>query len=194
MKKTARKLTQYFLVFAMSLTLAACASKNPYERKTGDGGNLLRHSSSQSRIDLNPQEQAQFAQIRSQIYSHNLASDWVGLAQKSMKLLEFTAIQIDPVLMHVEAEKNSNVISSWRQIGRALWKTKLPLPAKPDHTQIKALVTIQPRPAESSMLVSVRFEETVWDSNGDAKSRIITEPDLYHRFFKNYEQLIAALG
>lgn len=172
----------------LSAALTGCANKNPNERQTGNGGTLLRYSSSQSRLEMTPEQQAEYQRNRSRVYNHVSNPDWLMLSSESIKRLEFIEVKIDRETGQVEAEQNVKLISSLRQVGRALWKSQLPMPAKPDHKQVKALIAIAPK-TPSSTLVSVRFEETVWDSNGDAQSRTVSEPVLYQKFFETLESL-----
>ncbi len=57
------------------------------------------------------------------------------------------------------------------------------LPAKPDHQNTTALVTVVPSTTGPGVLVRVRFDNTVWDSGDNSKTKIVLTKETYDDFF-----------
>lgn len=171
----------------LCLSLFACASSDPNERTTGKGGSLIRYSSTQKYINLNEKERAGYEQLRLRAYAGDDIPAMLDKASSALKAMQFAAVSTDLAAGMVEAEKNQVLADQWRQLTRGLLKAKIPLPARPDHSHIKAIVNIRPQAKENRLQVALKLEETIWDSNGDSKTKIILEPKMYQDFFSRLE-------
>ncbi len=58
------------------------------------------------------------------------------------------------------------------------------LRAKPDHETTRALVTVHALSGVTA--VHAEFITTIWDSKGDSKTRVVTDPQVYNSFFAKF--------
>lgn len=84
----------------------------------------------------------------------------------------------------VQAGRSEVLVPKWREVLRGVLKTKLGmLPARPDHQYTTALISVRPAADGQGAQVRVRFDNTVWDSNGDSKTQTVVEQAAYDAFF-----------
>ncbi|WP_139167292.1 hypothetical protein [Chromobacterium sphagni] len=127
-------------------SLAACSTPNPNEWVTGDGGSrLLKLGSKQVTVDLTPAEQQTLAQIQDKTYQRVQAPSAVNASTSALQAMGFKPVKADIETMPVEGELNRVVGVRWREAIRAIFKAKgIPLPAKPDHESVSAMVMVRP--------------------------------------------------
>lgn len=65
-------------------------------------------------------------------------------------------------------------------------------PAKPDHERISAVVAVKAGADGQTTLVRARFDSTVWDSNGDARTKTVLQRDVYEGFFTVVDAALCA--
>jgi hypothetical protein len=174
------------------LTLCACASAPPpNERKTGSGGHMLRYSSSQVSVDLTDAQRETLKQLRDRVYAQTPQGRALDAVAAALKQQGFAPVTVDPDTGIVEAERNRVLVPKWQAILRGVLRARIGgLLAKPDHERVAAIVAVRPaeiaatsrRPAAGS-LVRVRFDRTVWDSNGDARTETVLQREFYGDFF-----------
>ncbi|MEW6640948.1 MAG: hypothetical protein AB1586_10625 [Pseudomonadota bacterium] len=163
--------------------LAGCAHKAATERVTGDCAIALvgKCSSKQVTTDLTAAEQAQLAPLQTRRVSQSVAQA-LAAAAAALKSDGYEQVTVNAAAGLVQGEKNHSLSSQGSKLVRAVLNAKLPmLRGKPDHETTRALVTAQPH--GGAAMVHVEFVTTVWDSKGDAKTRIATEPATYNGFF-----------
>ena len=163
--------------------LAGCAHKAANERVTGDCAIALvgKCSSKQVTTDLTSAEQAQLAPLQTRRFGLAPAQA-LSAAQAALKADGYEQVSANAAAGLVQGEKNRSLSSQGAKLVRAVLNAKLPmLRGKPDHETTRALVTVQPQ--GGAVTVHVEFVVTVWDSKGDAKTRMATEPAAYNSFF-----------
>ena len=163
--------------------LAGCAHKAANERVTGECAIALvgKCSSKQVTTDLTTAEQAQLAPLQNRRIGLPLARA-LSAAEAALKADGYEQVTVNAAAGLVQGEQNRSLSSQGSKLVRAVLNAKLPmLRGKPDHETTRALVTVQP--SGGAALVHVEFVTTVWDSKGDAKTRVATEPATYNGFF-----------
>jgi hypothetical protein len=189
--KSDKHIPALLLAIAVGATLAGLAADagaaDDNAEKTGDGGRFLRHSSSQFRVELTPEESARYQQARDRVLHNVSVTTAMQACQQVLEKMGYGKPEVDPEFQFLEAEKNESLIDTSRQILRAIWKMKLPLSGKPDHQTTEARITLQADNRSGDVRVRVRFRNTVWDSNGDARSKIASESQTYQDFFSQVE-------
>jgi hypothetical protein len=172
-------------LFACGIACSAAAQDQakPAEHVTGTGGTFLRYSSKQVSVDLTPAEQATFQQARDQRYDSAepgavLDAVAVALAQQG-----YAVTGIDRDFRLVEAHHDELLVSKRREVLRGVLKARLKaqLPGRPDHQSTEAMIAV--KPDGQGVLVRSRFIATVWDSNGDARTRIVGDAKVYRDFY-----------
>jgi hypothetical protein len=98
--------------------------------------------------------------------------------------LGFAPVSVDRDTGLVEAGRSEVLIPKARQLLRGILKTRIGmLPAKPDHERMAAIATVRAREDGRGVLVRVRFDRTVWDSNGDSRTKAVLDREIYEGFF-----------
>jgi len=106
--------------------------------------------------------------------------------------LKFDPVRPDPGNGLVQAELNEKLVSKTHEILVGILKQSgVPLPARPDHQSTQALIVVRPGSSDG-VVVHAEFKATVWDSNGDAKTRTRTDPEIYQQFFTNLTDGLAS--
>lgn len=184
-----------WLAVCSALTFAAGCSlmrdKNPNERTTGDGGKLLRVSSTQVTVDPNASELATLARVQDRTFTQPGNDRLLAASTAALKDMGFDPVKADAQTALVEGQLDRVLKERWRASIRALFKSRgVPLSAKPDHESVFALVAVRPN-AAGGMLVRARFNVTIWDSNGDSRTTTVTDAEMYDRFFKRVNEVVA---
>ncbi|KAF1003435.1 MAG: hypothetical protein GAK28_04721 [Luteibacter sp.] len=162
----------------------------PAPQVTGNGGHMLRFSSTQVTVPQTAQERQAFEQSR----DHDCASTDPGkvLAAAAAVLTQqgYASVEIDPEFHLIDARHDETLVSMRREIFRGVAKSRgLPLPAKPDHQSTEAFVAVE---AEGhGVKVRTRFRVTVWDSKGDARTSIVSDPQVYRDFYAGIDKRLA---
>lgn len=181
--------------------LAACAGTPPNERETGSGGQLLRYSSRQVSVDLTDAQRETLKSLRDRRFPAPTLVQVLDAVSATLTSQGFAPVSIDRDMAVVEAERNTVLVPKWREILRGALKSRLGgLPAKPDHERLAAIVAVRATEGAGShgstggWLVRVRFDRTVWDSNGDARTQTVLERDVYGGFFSGVEKSLKGEG
>ena len=163
--------------------LAGCAHKAANERVTGDCTITLvgKCSSKQVTTDLTDVEKATLAPLQTRRIGLPVAQA-LSAAVAALKADGYEQVVVNAAAGLVQGEKNRSLSSQGSKLVRAVLNAKLPmLRGKPDHETTRAVVTVQPH--GGAALVHAEFVTTVWDSKGDARTRMATEPAVYNSFF-----------
>lgn len=155
----------------------------PDEEITGSGGHLLRYSSKQVTVSLTDQQQSAFAQARDHLYSSAHVDDVLAQAVTTLKQQGYTDIGVDHEFHMVEGRHDETLVSKGREVLRGLLKSRMGLPGRPDHQATEVLISAMPEQDGHAVLVRTRFRITVWDSNGDSKTTIESDPVAYSHFY-----------
>lgn len=178
------------LVGAVS-TLAACATPPSNERETGSGGTLVRYSSRQVSVDLTEAEQRSLHGMRDRTFTSAAPDHMLDAVAKALAELGFAPVSIDTEAGLVEAGQSTTLVPKWRQLLRGALKSYTGMfPPKPDHERIAAIVTVRPSAGNQSAFVRARFDSTVWDSNGDARTKTVLQREIYDGFFASVEKAL----
>lgn len=185
-----------WLAVCSVMTFAAGCSlmrdKNPNERTTGDGGKLLRVSSTQVTVDPSASELATLARVQDRTFMQPGNDRLLAASTAALKEMGFNPVKADPQTALVEGQLDRVLKERWRAAIRALFKARgVPLSAKPDHESVAALVAVRSN-AAGGTLVRARFNVTIWDSNGDSRTTTVTDAEMYDRFFARLDEVIAS--
>jgi len=194
------KLPQIFVLpvvgVGLLVGLAACASPPANERETGSGGDLVRYSSRQVSVDLTDEQRETLRQLRDRHFVGNAGTQQARILDAISKTLAqqgYAPISVDADTGVVEAERNTVLVPKWRQIARGILKARIGgLPGRPDHERMAAIITVRTVDGKQELLVRVRFDRTVWDSNGDARTETVIQKDVYEGFFGALEVAVRA--
>ncbi|WP_321903213.1 hypothetical protein [Burkholderia cenocepacia] len=167
-----------------SLLLAACANQNPNERVTGTGGGMIRYSSRQVMVDLTPAERETLERVRHRGFARATPDHTIEAVAAALKAEGYAPVTSDAESGIVEGGRSKVLIPKWHEVLRGALKQKFgALPAKPDHQYTVALVSVR-ADGHGGAEVRARFENTVYDSNGDSKTRTLIDSASYDDFFK----------
>lgn len=171
--------------------LAGCASPPSNERETGSGGTLVRYSSRQVSVDLTEAEQHSLYSMRDRTYANAAPDHALGAVAKALAELGFAPVSVDMEAGLVEAGHSATLVPKWRQLLRGALKNYTGMfPPKPDHERIAAIVTVRAGAGNQSALVRARFDSTVWDSNGDARTKTVLQREVYDGFFASVQKAL----
>ncbi|VVE62913.1 hypothetical protein PAN31117_01072 [Pandoraea anapnoica] len=178
-------------MLSAALALSACASKPPNERETGSGGDFIRYSSRQISVDLTEKQREMLRSLRDHWFVAPTAGKVLDAVAATLKQQGFDPVSVDREMAVVEADRHSVLVPQWRQILRGVLKSKIGgLPAKPDHERMAAIIAVRAGNGDGGggWLVRVRFDRTVWDSNGDARTETVLMRETYDDFFADVEK------
>lgn len=171
-------------------------SDKPTEQVTGSGGHHLRYSSTQVDVGLTDAQQQTFRQARDHRYAGKSIDAVLAAIAAALKQQGYAQISVDNEFHLVEARHDETLIGRSREILRGVMKTRMPLPARPDHQSTEALIAVAADTGGQATTVRSRFRTTVWDSNGDSKTSVASESTVYRNFFasvgKQLDQPVAA--
>lgn len=168
-----------------SMCVAACAH-NPSDRVTGECKVTLigKCSSRQVSSELSAADKAALPPLQNRRVGITVR-DALSAAEASLKANGFEQVTVDRAGALIQGEKNRKLTERGGQILQAVLNAKLPmLRGRPDHETTRALLTVHAD--GSSAAVHAEFVVTVWDSKGDAKTRVATDPQLYNTFFARF--------
>jgi len=166
------------------LFLTACSTPDPNERVTGSGGTAVKYSSRQTTVDLTAGEQSTFAAIRDRGFPNVSVAQALRTVGSALTANGYGPLTIENDTGLVQGARGEVLVPKWREVLRGVLKTRVGfLPAKPDHQNTTALVTVTPSTTGPGVVVRVRFDNTVWDSGGDAKTKTVLTKETYDDFF-----------
>ncbi|WP_246174423.1 hypothetical protein [Pandoraea bronchicola] len=166
------------------MALGACAGPPANERETGSAGQLFRYSSRQVSVDLTDAQRETLRSLRDRRFAESTSAQMLDAIAATLSKQGFAPVTVDRDTEVVEAERHTVLVPKWREILRGALKSRIGgLPAKPDHERLAAIVAVRPAGEVRGLLVRVRFDRTVWDSNGDARTETVLERDVYDGFF-----------
>lgn len=174
-----------FAAAAALIFVAACANdQDSNERVTGTGGRMVRYSSRQVTVDLTPAERSVLEQVRERDFAGATSVSALQAVATALKASGYAPVTTDTPAAIVEGGRSEVLIAKWREVLRGVVKSKVGmLPAKPDHQYTTALVSVRVD-GRGGATVRARFDNTVWDSNGDSQSKTIVAASAYEDFFK----------
>jgi hypothetical protein len=175
--------------------VAGCANgakdQDANERVTGSGGKMVRYSSRQVTVDLTPAEQSELNQVRERGFPDATPAHALQAVAAALKASGYAPVTTDTPAAIVEGGRSEVLIAKWREVLRGVLKSKVGmLPAKPDHQYTTALVSVR-ADGQGGATVRARFDNTVWDSNGDSQSKTVIAPSMYDDFFKLVSRALA---
>ncbi|POZ61838.1 hypothetical protein [Chromobacterium alticapitis] len=176
------------LILLSSLCQTALADDK--ETVQGQGGRVLRYSSTQVRVAPSPEDMRNYLQARDARLDGAGAAMALQAGRKALEQLGYKQIEVDTDYSVIRAEKDETLVSEARQTLRGLLKLKFPLPGKPDHQTTEVLLTLRPGPQPGQLLLRTRIRQTVWDSNGNSRTLLCSDPAIYRQL---YEKLASAL-
>jgi hypothetical protein len=169
------------LLAALSLSGATCAADK--EQVVGEGGRILRYSSTQVRVELDTAETASYQNARDFYWRGVSVAQALRAGGQALAAMGYGRLEEDADFSLLRAERHEKLVSTSREVLRGLLKMKMGLPGKPDHQSIEALVTLRPAAGGQGVWLRARFQRTIWDSNGDSRTKQVSEPELYRDFF-----------
>lgn len=167
----------------LAVGMASAQDAKPVEDVTGNGGHLLRYSSKQVEVELTVSQQSAFLHSRDQGYPAAQLDKVLDAVDATLVQEGYAVPDLDRQFHVVEARHDEVLVGKGREILRGVLKSKVPLPARPDHQTTEALVMLVPAPDGHGVLARVRFRITVWDSNGDSRTTVISDPVIYRTFY-----------
>ncbi|MDN7876796.1 hypothetical protein [Burkholderia aenigmatica] len=183
--------------------LTGCATKPENERQIGDGGSLVRYSSSQTEVDLTDTERQTLRMLTDRRYADATQARALDAVAGVLRAQGYAPVTVDRDSGLVEAGRSETLIPKWRQLLRGALKARIGmLPVKPDHERVAAIVTVRAgrdvHVADAHVanahvaIVRARFDRTVWDSAGDSRTKTVMEPEYYQAFFTEVDKAMCA--
>jgi hypothetical protein len=183
------------LAWISVIALNACAAPPPNEHETGSSGKLIRYSSRQVSVDLTDAQRQELDRLRDRKYPDAPAGHVLDAVATALSKQGFAPVSVDRETGIVEAERDHVLVPKWREVIRGAVKAKFGwLPAKPDHERVAAIVAVRSESGKNDTLVRVRFDRTVWDSNGDSSTETVVQRDVYEGFFDEVDRGIHENG
>ncbi|WP_254608563.1 hypothetical protein [Burkholderia lata] len=169
--------------------LTGCATKPENERQIGNGGSLVRYSSSQTEVDLTDTEQQTLRMLSDRRYADATQARMLDAVAGVLRAQGYAPVTVDRDSGLVEAGRSDTLIPKWRQLLRGALKARIGmLPTKPDHERVAAIVTVRAGRDAHGAIVRARFDRTVWDSAGDSRTKTVMEPEYYQAFFTEVDK------
>ncbi|KER73238.1 hypothetical protein HR51_11745 [Burkholderia cepacia] len=178
--------------------LTGCATKPENERQIGDGGSLVRYSSSQTEVDLTDTERQTLRMLTDRRYADATQARALDAVAGVLRAQGYAPVTVDRDSGLVEAGRSETLIPKWRQLLRGALKARIGmLPVKPDHERVAAIVTVRAGrdvhvASAHVAIVRARFDRTVWDSAGDSRTKTVMEPEYYQAFFTEVDKAMCA--
>ncbi|KML58171.1 hypothetical protein VL15_13215 [Burkholderia cepacia] len=173
--------------------LTGCATKPDNERQIGNGGSLVRYSSSQTEVDLTDTEQQTLRMLSDRRYADATQARTLDAVAGVLRAQGYAPVTVDRDSGLVEAGRSDALIPKWRQLLRGALKARIGmLPTKPDHERVAAIVTVRAGREAHVAIVRARFDRTVWDSAGDSRTKTVMEPGYYQAFFTEVDKAMCA--
>lgn len=169
--------------------LTGCATKPANERQIGNGGSLVRYSSSQTEVDLTDTEQQTLRMLSDRRYADATQARMLDAVAGALRAQGYAPVTVERDSGLVEAGRSDALIPKWRQLLRGALKARIGmLPTKPDHERVAAIVTVRAGQDAHVAIVRARFDRTVWDSAGDSRTKTVMEPEYYQAFFTEVDK------
>ena len=112
---------------------------------------------------------------------------------KALTDLGYAPVSVDSETGLVEAGLSDTLVPKWRQLLRGALKNYTGMfPAKPDHERVSAVIAVRADAGNQATLVRARFDSTVWDSNGDARTKTVLQRNVYDGFFASVDKVLCA--
>ncbi|POB00523.1 hypothetical protein C2134_01200 [Chromobacterium sinusclupearum] len=185
--KAMRRIVMFYLLAALSAHSLAADN----EQVQGQGGNILRYSSTQLRIEPSAQENQSYLQVRDTRLEGATTASALQAGRKALEALGYNRIEVDADYGLIRAEKDEVLISQSRQILRGILKLKFPLPGKPDHQTTETLLTLRPGGQAGQVLLRAHIRQTIWDSNGNSRTKLCSDQAVYRQL---YDKMNSALS
>ncbi|WP_258167664.1 hypothetical protein [Paraburkholderia sp. BL21I4N1] len=148
----------------------------------------MKYSSAQVSVDLTATERDALAGMRDHSFAGASSERALAAVAAALKASGYAPVTVDADTALVEGGRSEVLVPKWREVVRGVLKSKIgSLPAKPDHQYTTALVSVRPPVSGSGVIVRARFDNTVWDSNGDARSKTVLAREDYDAFFSKVE-------
>ncbi|WP_244191242.1 hypothetical protein [Ralstonia insidiosa] len=193
MQRRIRQASRYLALAGIILILVACSGPPPNERETGSGGTLVRYSSRQVSVDLTDAEQQSLRAMRDRTYANIAPDRALSAVAKALTELGYAPVSVDNETGLVEAGLSDTLVPKWRQLLRGALKNYTGMfPAKPDHERVSAVIAVKAGTGSQSTLVRARFDSTVWDSNGDARTKTVLKREVYDGFFAGVDKVLCS--
>lgn len=172
--------------------LSGCATQPATERQIGSGGSLVRYSSSQTEVDLTEAEQQALRMLSDRRYAGASPAHALDVVADVLRAQGYAPVTVERDMGLVEAGRSGTLLPKWRQLARGAMRARIGwLPAKPDHERVAAIVTVRETGTRDTV-VRARFNRTVWDSNGDSRTKAVVEPAFYQTFFEDVDKAMCA--
>ncbi|MGU7770091.1 hypothetical protein ACV229_07895 [Burkholderia sp. MR1-5-21] len=173
--------------------LTGCAGKPANERQIGSGGSLVRYSSSQTEVDLTDAEQQTLRMLSDRRFAGATQARALDAVADVLRAQGYAPVTVDRDTGLVEGGRSDTLIPTWRQLLRGAVKARIGwIPAKPDHERVAAIVAVRTTHGSRDTTVRARFDRTVWDSNGDSRTKTVVEPAFYQTFFAEVDKAMCA--
>lgn len=173
------------------MSMTGCAGPAPNERQIGSGGSLVRYSSAQVEVDLTEDERKTLRGLRDRQFSGATPHRAIDASAAALSALGYGPVTVDRETGVIEAGLSRTLIPKSRQLLRGVLRAKIGLlPARPDHERLMAIVAVRAGEGGQGALVRVRFDRTVWDSNGDSRTKVALEQEIYDGFFGKTAKLL----
>ncbi|WP_434627274.1 hypothetical protein [Chromobacterium sp. CV08] len=153
------------------------------EHIQGQGGRILRYSSTQMRVKPSDDELSNYLQARDARLEDASAPMALQAGREALERLGYKQVDVDADYGVIRAEKDEVLISGTRQMLRGLLRWKLPLPGKPDHQTTEVLLTLKPGGQPRQVLLRANVRQIVWDSNGNSRTLLCSDPAVYRQLF-----------
>ena len=98
-----------------------------------------------------------------------------------MKAAGYEQVAGDAATDIVTGERHQKLVGRSREAARPAQSQGLAYGAKPDHQSTYAQLVIRRDGAQARVWIGLN--STIWDSNGDAKSRVVTDAAAYQDLF-----------
>ncbi|AUH50917.1 hypothetical protein CXB49_08880 [Chromobacterium sp. ATCC 53434] len=161
------------------------------EHVQGHGGRLLRYSSTQLRVQPSPDEMRDYQQARDARLEDASAPMALQAGRRALERLGYKQVDVDADYGLIRAEKDEVLVSEGRQMLRGLLRWKLPLPGRPDHQTTEVLLTLKPGEQPRQMLLRANIRQIVWDSNGNSRTLLCSDPAVYRQLFEQLNDALA---
>ena len=172
-------------VVALLLTAGAASAQDTKstEDVTGNGGHLLRYSSKQVNVELTTAQRSAWLHARDQDYPIAQLDKVLDAIAATLAQQGYATPELDSQFHMVQARHDEVLVSKGREILRGVLKSKMPLPGRPDHQSTEALVVLTTSPDGHGVQARTQFRSTVWDSNGDSRTMVVSDPAVYRTFY-----------
>jgi hypothetical protein len=132
--------------------------------------------------DLTDEQAGTLAPVQNRRLAAMRPGEALEASSAALTRIGFKPVTVDPAFGLVQGQADKVMVEEWRRAVRAILKAKLPLPGKPDHQATRALIVVRPDGAGAAL--HAEFITTIWDSNGDSRTAMETEPAIYESFFQ----------